>query len=168
MTYEYEYQNEVQSAVWIGGILNLLSAGCFFDGTVKPTQTTTSIRQPTLRLPKPVPIQLFVCKMTACLTWQATIFLAPKWKKMSEMTTTNLYLAKKWETIHYKRAFKRYIYSKFWMFGTPPSPCSYLFTLHVPPPSTYIPFSELLPPSQQKLYGIYEFINEQLGSEKTK
>ena len=68
MTYEYEYQSEVQNAVWIGGIVNPLSAGCFFDGTVKPTQTITSIRQPTLSLPKPVPIQLFVYKTTACLT----------------------------------------------------------------------------------------------------
>ena len=110
-----------------------------------------------------------VCVQDDCVSnMTSNHFFGPQMKKMSEMTTTNLYLAKKWETIHYKGAFKRYIYSKFWIFGTPPSPCSYLFTLHVPPPSTYIPFSELLPLSQQKLYGIYEFINEQFGSEKTK
>ena len=35
MTYECEYQNEVQSALWTCGNVNLLTAGCFFDGKTK-------------------------------------------------------------------------------------------------------------------------------------
>ena len=35
MTYECEYQNEVQSALWTCGNVSLLTAGCFFNGKLK-------------------------------------------------------------------------------------------------------------------------------------
>ena len=62
---------------------------------------------------------------------------------------------------HSKSTFGR----NFQFFTPPPSfpPCSSLFVLHVPPPSTYVRFREL-PPSQKKFLDAYKFSNEKLGS----
>lgn len=74
--------------------------------TITPafTHMTATRRRPsTLFPPKPIPIKLFLCKTTNCLTRPATTFLYPKWKKnLLKTTTTNIYLAKKWKTVHIK------------------------------------------------------------------
>ena len=53
--------------------------------TVEPAQTlckmTTRLKQPMLSLPQRIPIQSLLYKTTTCLTWPATTFLFPKWKK---------------------------------------------------------------------------------------
>ena len=51
-----------------------------------------------LSLPKQIPIQSLLYKMTTCLTRSAnTFFCLPNEKNLSETTTTKLYPAKKWE-----------------------------------------------------------------------
>ena len=71
----------------------------FNQTTVKSVQTTTSIRQPVLSLPKQIPIQPLLYKTTTCLTRPATPFFVSQMKKnLSKTTTTKLYPAKKWET----------------------------------------------------------------------
>ena len=67
--------------------------------TVKPRQTTTSIRRPMLYPPMQISIQSLLYKTTTCLTQPATTFLVSQMKKnLSITTTTKLYPAKKWET----------------------------------------------------------------------
>ena len=44
------------------------------EGTVKPVQTTTSIRQPMLSPPKQIPIHSLLYKLITCLTQPVTTF----------------------------------------------------------------------------------------------
>ena len=44
-------------------------------------KTKTHLRWPTLSLPNQIPIQSLLYRKTTCLTWTATTFLFPKWKK---------------------------------------------------------------------------------------
>ena len=74
----------------------LYSQTCSNDHLYK---MTTDLRQPMLSLPKQIPIQSLLQKMTTCLTQPATTFFLSQMKKnLSITTTTKLYLAKKWET----------------------------------------------------------------------
>ena len=84
----------------------------------------TSLRQPILSLPKPIPIQSLMYKTTTCLTWPLTTFFVPKWKEMSKTATAKHYLAGKWEA-----CIKSYIYS----IGTLHLHLTYVFPLIVVP-----------------------------------
>ena len=56
-----------------------------------------------MSLPKPIPIQLLLYKMTTCLTRAVTTFFVMQMKKtLSKTTTAKLYPAKKWEAMHKK------------------------------------------------------------------
>ena len=79
------------------------------ERTVKPVQTTTSIRRPLLKddqcksPPKQIPIQ----SLPSVWRDQRPLFLSPKYKKnLFKTTTTKHYPAKKWEknkaTMHKK------------------------------------------------------------------
>ena len=60
---------------------------------------TTRLRRPVLSLPKQIPMQSLLYKMTTCLTRPATTFFVLQIKKnLSKTTTKKLYPAKKWET----------------------------------------------------------------------
>ena len=88
----------------------------FNQTTVKSVQTTTSIRQTVLSLPKQIPIQPLLYKTTTCLTQPATpFFVSQIQKNLSKTTTSKLYPAKKWETNIRQECIKTnnsdYIYS---------------------------------------------------------
>ena len=71
--------------------------------TVKPAQTTTSIRQPVLSPPKQIPIQSLLYKTTTCLTRPATTYFVPQMKKnLSKTATAKFYPAEKWVAMHKK------------------------------------------------------------------
>ena len=71
--------------------------------TVKPAETTTSIKRPMLSPPKPIPIQSLLYKTTTYLTLPATTFFVPQIKKKKNQSKTaiaQLYPAEKWEVMH--------------------------------------------------------------------
>ena len=63
---------------------------------------TTRLKQPMLSLPRPIPIQLLLCKTTTCLTRPVTSFVPQMKKDISKTTTAKIYPAKKCEAMHTK------------------------------------------------------------------
>ena len=63
---------------------------------------TTRLKQPMLSLPRPIPIQLLLCKTTTCLTRPVTSFVPQMKKDLSKTTTAKIYPAKKYWRNAYK------------------------------------------------------------------
>ena len=60
-----------------------------------------------LSLPKPIPIQLLLYKMTTCLTQPVTTFFCPPNEKQP---LQNFYAAEKWEAMFIKTVYLRLTY----------------------------------------------------------
>ena len=78
-----------------GGTKDFVELSETWSITVKPAQTTTSVRPAMLSLPKKIPIKLLLYKTTTCLTRLPTTFFDPQMKKSRSKTIpTKLYPAK--------------------------------------------------------------------------
>ena len=70
-----------------------------FHNTVKPVQTTTSIRRPLVSPPKQIPIQLLLYKMTTCVTWPVATYFVPQMKKKKKLSKKPPQNFTQWKTL---------------------------------------------------------------------